>query len=114
MHAVRDICAGEEITFSYVDPIACREDRQQALRPYGFTCTCAACDGPTPSGEASEERRGMMRETARFLVAMRDKAERRSPTLEKAPKPETFLEAARTVIVLMHEEGLEGYALSTL
>lgn len=114
VHAVRDICAGEEIAFSYIDPIACRGDRRQALGPYGFTCTCAACDESTPFGEASEERRGMIRETARFLMAMHNKEERRSPTLEKAPKPETFLEAARTVAMLMHEEGLEGCTLSTM
>ncbi|KAJ7575609.1 hypothetical protein C8J56DRAFT_838010, partial [Mycena floridula] len=51
--AVRNVEAGEEITFSYCDALAPRADRQKELKPYGFKCTCTACLHP----EISDPRR---------------------------------------------------------
>lgn len=114
VHATRHIPAGEELTFSYTSPTASRDERQRALRPWGFTCTCAVCDESAAASRASQERRRMIDETARFLMTMHRKVERRSPTLERAPRPETFLEGARVVIGLLHEEGLEGDMLAAV
>ncbi|KAL4244721.1 hypothetical protein ABKN59_010195 [Abortiporus biennis] len=47
LRACRNISKGEEITVSYahneLEPVA---DRQKALAPYGFTCTCPICIKP--------------------------------------------------------------------
>jgi hypothetical protein len=51
-YAMRDIAAGEEITFCYNTDFECRVryDRHQALR---FTCTCEACLIDTPFHQLS-------------------------------------------------------------
>lgn len=54
IHAVRPIARGEEITVSYTTLASSAAERQSALKPYGFTCTCPACMGP----EASDKERG--------------------------------------------------------
>ncbi|KAJ7169115.1 hypothetical protein C8R43DRAFT_1155413 [Mycena crocata] len=53
LYAVRDIAAGDELTFQYGDIWCAAEKRNAALKPYAFTCTCEACmDAP-----ASDARR---------------------------------------------------------
>ncbi|KAJ6466287.1 hypothetical protein C8R45DRAFT_1021183 [Mycena sanguinolenta] len=47
LYAVRDIPAGEELTFSYLDTENPTAERQKALKPYGFVCTCSACTDPS-------------------------------------------------------------------
>ncbi|KAF7357582.1 SET domain-containing protein [Mycena sanguinolenta] len=47
LYAVRDIPAGEELTLSYVEVDVPTAERQESLKPYGFTCTCAACTDPS-------------------------------------------------------------------
>ncbi|KAJ6466295.1 hypothetical protein C8R45DRAFT_485048 [Mycena sanguinolenta] len=47
LYAVRDIPAGEELTLSYVEVDVPTAERQKSLKPYGFTCTCAACTDPS-------------------------------------------------------------------
>jgi hypothetical protein len=43
--AVRDIAAGEEITFAYADSgLAVHERRAQLFRSYLFECECARCE----------------------------------------------------------------------
>ncbi|KAK7005391.1 ER lumen protein-retaining receptor [Favolaschia claudopus] len=49
LYAVRDIPAGEELTFQYIDVLACAAARQRALKPYDLVCTCTACSDPTVS-----------------------------------------------------------------
>ncbi|KZV71486.1 SET domain-containing protein [Peniophora sp. CONT] len=44
-HAVRPIAKGEEMTVSYSGLGLGIELRKSRLKPYGFTCTCAACKG---------------------------------------------------------------------
>ena len=41
--AKRDIAAGEEVTISYIDEALSFEERQAALRDYGFQCRCSRC-----------------------------------------------------------------------
>ncbi|KAJ7169132.1 hypothetical protein C8R43DRAFT_982422 [Mycena crocata] len=43
LYAVRDIAAGEELTFQYTDVSCAAAERNTALKPYAFTCTCASC-----------------------------------------------------------------------
>lgn len=41
--AKRRIAPGDEITISYIDESMDFEDRQSALRDYGFQCRCTRC-----------------------------------------------------------------------
>jgi len=41
--SLRPIAAGEELTQSYIDQNLPFEKRQQALKDYGFMCTCSKC-----------------------------------------------------------------------
>jgi hypothetical protein len=53
LYAVRDIAAGEELTFQYAEVVCSAAARNEALKPYDFVCTCPACmDAP-----ASDARR---------------------------------------------------------
>ncbi|KAJ7212157.1 hypothetical protein GGX14DRAFT_362318 [Mycena pura] len=47
--AVRDIAAGEELTFQYSEATCSAAERNEALKPYNFTCTCASCADPATS-----------------------------------------------------------------
>ncbi|KAJ7211798.1 hypothetical protein B0H12DRAFT_1276660 [Mycena haematopus] len=47
LYAVRDIPAGEELTYCYVDVEVPTAERQKSLEPYGFVCTCPACTDPS-------------------------------------------------------------------
>ncbi|KAJ7099542.1 hypothetical protein B0H15DRAFT_771246 [Mycena belliarum] len=47
--ALCDIAPGEELTLSYTDVTAPAAERQKALEPYGFQCTCRACQDPRTS-----------------------------------------------------------------
>ncbi|KAJ7686553.1 hypothetical protein B0H17DRAFT_1332780 [Mycena rosella] len=47
LFALRDIASGEELTYPYIDVTAPAAERQKALEPYGFRCTCPACRDPT-------------------------------------------------------------------
>ncbi|KAJ7782629.1 hypothetical protein B0H16DRAFT_1446935 [Mycena metata] len=46
LFAIRDIAAGEELTYTYTDTSASAAVRQKILEPYGFRCTCRACLDP--------------------------------------------------------------------
>ncbi|KAJ7366484.1 hypothetical protein DFH08DRAFT_1003489 [Mycena albidolilacea] len=53
LYAVRDIPAGEELTFQYVEVACSAAKRNEELKSYDFVCTCPACtDAP-----ASDARR---------------------------------------------------------
>ena len=43
VRVLRPIAQGEELVQSYIDEDAPWVERQEALRDYGFTCTCAKC-----------------------------------------------------------------------
>ncbi|KAK7057595.1 aldehyde dehydrogenase [Favolaschia claudopus] len=46
LYAVRDIAEGEELTFQYTHVVNATAKRQEALKPYDFTCSCTACKDP--------------------------------------------------------------------
>ncbi|KAJ6448907.1 hypothetical protein C8R45DRAFT_1131511 [Mycena sanguinolenta] len=54
-YAVRNIPAGEELTYSYLNSEMPTAERQKKLKPYGFVCTCSACTDP-----ASDARRATL------------------------------------------------------
>ncbi|KAL0538874.1 hypothetical protein IC582_023041 [Cucumis melo] len=43
VHASRDIKAGEEITFTYFDPLSSWKDRKRMSETWGFNCNCKRC-----------------------------------------------------------------------
>ncbi|KAJ7747769.1 hypothetical protein B0H16DRAFT_1554505 [Mycena metata] len=47
LFATRDIAKDEELTISYIGLGEPAKDRQLALEPYGFQCTCPACLAPS-------------------------------------------------------------------
>ena len=53
-YAVRPIAKGEEILLSYCATRDTASERQNALKPYGFTCTCSACRNPEVSDKERE------------------------------------------------------------
>lgn len=59
-YAMRDIAAGEEVTFCYNPGFECRI-RCERHRVLGFTCTCEACAIGTPFHQLSELRRTLIR-----------------------------------------------------
>lgn len=42
--AVRSIQRGEEVFITYIDATMSLEERNAALRDYGFVCTCELCE----------------------------------------------------------------------
>ncbi|KAH8766205.1 hypothetical protein F5883DRAFT_556711 [Diaporthe sp. PMI_573] len=55
--AVRPIEAGEEITITYLDPLAPHADRQErAQSHWGFACTCPHCSAPADEVAESDKR----------------------------------------------------------
>lgn len=55
--AVRPIKAGEEITITYLDPLAPRADRQErAQSHWGFECTCSHCSAAADEVVESDKR----------------------------------------------------------
>ncbi|KAJ7030028.1 hypothetical protein C8F04DRAFT_1115115 [Mycena alexandri] len=52
LFAVRDIAAGEELTFQYTDVGVPAAQRNEELKPYDFVCTCTACTEDVPASDA--------------------------------------------------------------
>ncbi|OTB00691.1 hypothetical protein M426DRAFT_267234 [Hypoxylon sp. CI-4A] len=52
--ALRDIEPGEEISITYVPLGKTREERQEALKKWGFTCTCSLCTASKAEVAASD------------------------------------------------------------
>ncbi|SPQ18409.1 11710e0e-142a-46de-943a-1574ed97504a [Thermothielavioides terrestris] len=66
--AVRDIPRGEELTISYIYPLAPLSTRQTQLRDWDFTCTCAQCTLPATASAQSDAR-------IRQIAALEDEIE---------------------------------------
>ncbi|KAJ2935604.1 hypothetical protein H1R20_g1491, partial [Candolleomyces eurysporus] len=49
--ALRDIKAGSQIHVAYTSITDSKAERQKALEPYGFECTCRACVNATPQSD---------------------------------------------------------------
>ncbi|KAJ7716517.1 hypothetical protein B0H16DRAFT_1613491 [Mycena metata] len=52
LFAVRDIAAGEELTYQYIDVDKPAAERNEELKPYDFVCTCTACTEDVPASDA--------------------------------------------------------------
>ncbi|KAJ7772054.1 hypothetical protein DFH07DRAFT_953337 [Mycena maculata] len=65
LFAVRDIAAGEELTFQNIDVMQSTAARGEALKPYDFVCTCASCNDPK-----SDARRAAIKATGAPSVHM--------------------------------------------
>lgn len=57
IHAVRDICKGEEITISYLNSGRNRQTRQEELwEKFRFTCSCRLCSLPPDQSNDSDSK----------------------------------------------------------
>lgn len=94
LFALRDILPGEELSYSYLDPLSTphHKDRHAALSSqWGFTCTCPIC--ADPSSRAASDRR---REEIRGL----------KPQLaDSASDPRRIVRLCRELLRLYEEEG---------
>ncbi|KAJ7935064.1 hypothetical protein B0H13DRAFT_1949543, partial [Mycena leptocephala] len=87
LYAVRDIAVGEELTFQYID-------RNKALKPYAFVCTCPSCTDAT----ASNARRAAI---AAFIPTVAIWA------VNRTLSDDWLLDKCREQIALIETEGLE-------
>jgi hypothetical protein len=123
-YAMRNIAAGEEITFCYNTDFECRarHDRHQELR---FTCTCAACSLGTPFHELSELRRTLIRGLQYLTLGVDLDGERQTSTildleLRRRAESLTIPLTSRLIynvltVLLVEQEGLlDGFMLERL
>ncbi|RYP23565.1 hypothetical protein DL765_001079 [Monosporascus sp. GIB2] len=57
IHAIKDICAGEEITIDYSDGGPSDTRRAKLRQSFGFDCDCVVCSLPPAELKASDDRR---------------------------------------------------------
>lgn len=70
--AVRSVTPGEELTISYLDPLAPRAERQErAHQSWGFGCSCSQCRATTEAQEL-EESETRLREIAWIEAKLED------------------------------------------
>lgn len=95
LFALRDIAQGEELSYSYLDPLSTplQKDRHAALRSqWGFTCTCPICADPN-SRAASDRRREEIRGLKAQLVA-------------STQDPVRIVQLCKRMLSLYEEEGV--------
>ncbi|KAK5988286.1 SET domain-containing 5-like protein [Cladobotryum mycophilum] len=56
VYTIRDVQPGEELSISYIDPVATYAERQEEIRNWGFNCSCFACMLPVEAREISDDR----------------------------------------------------------
>ncbi|KAI1410903.1 SET domain-containing protein [Hypoxylon sp. FL1857] len=112
VYAVRDLEDGEEITISYIDvhfPSGLRNVILDAA--YGFTCDCAACEGPEK--EVREERRNRLFELQPTLYTMTHRYTYHAvPPTDTLQRNEDGLRLSYEYVALLKEEGIVGRELS--
>ncbi|KAF7351087.1 Aldehyde dehydrogenase [Mycena sanguinolenta] len=102
LYAVRNIAAGEELTFQYTDVKSSTEKRQAALKPYDFVCACTTCKDTTKVScedprSTSDWRRSVL---TGFYAARKEQF--KSPSVD-----EKLLDECCMMIELILREGLE-------
>jgi hypothetical protein len=120
-YAMKNIAAGEEVTFCYNTDFECRvrQDRHQELR---FTCTCQACSIGTPFHELSELRRTLIRGLEYLTLGVDLDGKRQTSTifdleLKNRAESLTIPLTSRLIynvltVLLMQQEGLlDGFLL---
>ncbi|KAJ7503052.1 hypothetical protein B0H11DRAFT_1798718 [Mycena galericulata] len=93
LFAVRDIAAGEELTFQYIDVQCSTAARNEELKPYDFVCTCTACTDPE-----SDARRAAIKAVAPSVLTWIF-----NPTFQK----DRIMDECREQLALIAREGLE-------
>jgi hypothetical protein len=106
VYAVRDIDKDEEITNSYIEVATSHQVRIRELSNWGFTCRCAACEGPDAAKH--DERRRRITQIKGILDIYQD-AGKTGDAPKFAEIPKTDLEALKLgeeSLALLSEEGL--------
>jgi hypothetical protein len=85
---------GEELTFQYIDVMPTAAERNKALKPYAFVCTCPSCTDAT----ASNARRAAI---AAFIPTVAIWA------VNRTLSDDWLLDKCREQIALIETEGLE-------
>lgn len=96
VRASADIAAGDELCVYYVDVLAPRPERAQALRSKHVTCACPCCQR---ADGASDGRRAAVRDLQALLRALVEEGD--------PGDAERGLQAAAEVLRLLDEEGLQ-------
>ncbi|KAJ7030029.1 hypothetical protein C8F04DRAFT_1236771 [Mycena alexandri] len=97
LYAVRDIAAGEELTYQYTDVEVPASERRKVLKGYDFVCACSACkDAP-----ASDARRATIASGESLCRAL----------IEKSFADDALVAKCRAHIALILKEGLEHIIL---
>jgi len=98
LYATRDVLAGEELTYSYINPFLSRAQRLRQLQDHwGFTCACKACHPVNMAGlTVSDSRRVRV---AQHLRKMKSQSFLSLPVGNRASR-------ARETLQLLDEEGL--------
>lgn len=118
--AVRDIEAGEELFQSYNSVKAQRKRRQDGFQGWGFTCTCALCQGEAGSSEEKEAKRTqLMVQIEKFAKKKPPKGivpdstirsmEKMTKELEEAHEREVYQSLPRLMLVYPTMWLLEAY-----
>ncbi|KAF5687765.1 SET domain-containing protein [Fusarium circinatum] len=106
VYAVRDIGKDEEITNSYIEVAISYQARMKELSNWGFSCQCAACEGPDAAKH--DERRRRIAQIKGILDIYQDTG-RSGDAPKFAEIPKTDLEALRLgeeSLALLSDEGL--------
>lgn len=99
VHAMSDICEGQEITVSYISTPEERDRRQGILgRVYGFTCTCDFCTLPKDKGA---DRDYILREWRKLHDKLKEKEANMTET-----DPEEYLALVYKIIDMFAQTGI--------
>ncbi|KAJ7647746.1 hypothetical protein FB45DRAFT_1052173 [Roridomyces roridus] len=94
LFAVREIGEGEELTYTYTDTLVSKAERHTDLKPYGFVCSCTACEGPE-----SDARRAYLKKMGAPQIYV---------WLYNPPELDNmFHDECRRQLALIQQEGLE-------
>lgn len=105
IYANRKIEKGEELFDSYISLLVGKEERQKALKPYGFKCDCKACS--MGKGGVSDKRRVEIKKAfvdleTQLTLPVPSRASARKQARENAKK-------ALRLVELVQAEGLADY-----
>jgi hypothetical protein len=104
VYATREIKQGEEFSVSYIPLLLARQQRQNLLARYGFSCACEACAKYNPD---SDDRRLTLKKA---FVDFEPQLTLEHPTSKEAVQAARNNAAASLKLTeLVHQEGLADY-----
>ncbi|QPH04223.1 hypothetical protein C2857_001057 [Epichloe festucae Fl1] len=74
VYTIQDVEPGQELTISYIEPIATYEERRRIIQTWGFNCSCSACELPEAGRRDSDRSIGLIREYTRELQDWSDQS----------------------------------------